>query len=255
MTPVEEVLSRFPKRRPPLPRAQQAIYEREYLANREGRHFASALAQKLEGWMHRAVRDGIGAGRVLEVGAGTLNQVPYFKNKTIDGYDVVEPARFLYENSPWKGNIRRFYRDVDECRDSYDAIFSVAALEHIVNLPHVLAKMGLLLSPDGVCVNAIPSEGGFLWGTAWRLSTGLAYRLRTGFSYRTLLRHEHVNDHDEIIALHRHFFRQCRLTYFPAQGKHASLYCCIVARAPRLDVCSQWAEAATSSLGASGRTR
>jgi len=211
MTAIDEILNRFPKHRPALPPAQQSIYEKEYLSNREGANLVSSLAQKLESWMHKKVGDHVTGGRLLELGAGTLNQVPYLQHQKMAFYDVVEPGKFLYQESQYKERIRHFFDDIEECTDIYDAIFSIAVLEHVQSLPAVLAKMGLLLSEGGVCVNAIPSEGGFLWGMSWRLSTGLAYKLRTGFSYGTLMRHEHVNTHDEIIALHKYFFDRVTL--------------------------------------------
>ena len=161
MQGIEKILQNFPKQRPPLPIEQQKIYEQEYLANREVQSLAASLAQKLEAWMHRKVAQHITGKRLLEVGAGTLNQLSYFNDRTIEYYDAVEPAEFLYQNSPLKKQIRHFYKDIAECSDIYDGIFSIAALEHVTNLPQVLAKMGLLLTPGGVCVNAIPSEGGF----------------------------------------------------------------------------------------------
>jgi|CXWL01.1.fsa_nt_gi SAM-dependent methyltransferase len=234
MSEIEKILARFPKQRPPLPAAQQKIYEQEYLANREGKNLASSLAQKLEAWMHRKVAQNVVGSRFLEVGAGTLNHAPYFEGRKIEYYDAVEPAKFLYQDSVFKPRIRNFYGDISQCDSQYDSIFSIAALEHVTNLPEVLAKMGKLLADGGVCVNAIPCEGGFLWGLSWRLSTGLSYKLRTGFSYKTLMRHEHINGHDEIIALHKHFFEKVRLVYFPIWGKHFSLYCCIVASQPKI---------------------
>lgn len=237
MIPIDQILNRFPKQRPALPPAQHSIYEKEYLSNREGKNLISSFAQKLESWMHQKVTDYVTGERFLELGAGTLNQVPYLQHQKKAFYDVVEPGKFLYQDSQYKDHIRYFFDDIEECNDIYDAIFLIAVLEHVENLPAVLAKMGLLISEDGVCVNAIPSEGGFLWGMSWRLSTGLSYKLRTGFSYGTLMRHEHVNDHDEIIALHKYFFDKVELVYFPVSHKHLSFYCCITARHPKLDLC------------------
>ena len=231
MTDIKKILQKFPKQRPPLPEAQQKIYEQEYLANREGNDLASSLAQNMEAWMHRQVAQNMVGTRFLEVGAGTLNHVPYMEGNS-EYYDAVEPAAFLYQDSIFKHHIRNFYSDISECSASYDSIFSIAALEHVTNLPEVLIKMGALLADGGVCINAIPCEGGFLWGLGWRLSTGISYKLRTGFSYKTLMRHEHINNHDEIIALHKHFFKSVKLIYFPVAGKHLSFYCCIVARKP-----------------------
>lgn len=224
-----------------LPAEQQAIYEQEYIANREGGNFITSLSKNLESWMHRKVRDNVVGGRLLEIGAGTLNQVPYLQNKKISHYDVVEPGKFLYKNSPSKDKIRNFYDDIEECGGVYDGVFSVAVLEHLVNLPYVMAKTGLLLSEgNGVLVNAVPSEGGMLWGASWRLITGFAYRLRTGLPYKTLMRHEHVNNLDEIVALHEYFFNEVFITYFPMPLKHLSFYSCVVARHPKIDLCNQY---------------
>ncbi len=233
------MLSDFPKTRPALPAAQQAIYEQEYKANRDGQTFMASLSQKLESWMHRQVMAQVKGKRFLEIGGGTLNHVPYMNEVASDYYDVVEPAKFLYENSPNKTRIRHFYNDINECSDKYDSIFSIAAMEHITNLPYVLAKIGLLLTSGGVCVSAIPCEGGLLWGLSWRLSTGLAYKLRTGHSYKNVMRHEHVNNYDEIIALHKHFFSTVRVTHFPL-AKHSSFYACVVASEPKLTVCQEY---------------
>ncbi|MCB0026476.1 MAG: hypothetical protein KDE28_01130, partial [Anaerolineales bacterium] len=72
----------FPKQRPPLPPAYQALYTAHYKSNRQGQTAASSLAQRMEGWLHRQVaRDVAGSvapGKTtLELGAGTLNQLPY----------------------------------------------------------------------------------------------------------------------------------------------------------------------------------
>lgn len=243
---IDQILGRFPKRRPSLPPGQQAIYEQEYIANREGKNFMSSLAQKLESWMHIKVRANLVGERFLEVGAVTLNQVPYLAAQKKTYYDAVEPSDFLYKNSPFKNQIRFFFNDIEQCSAIYDTIFSVATLEHVTNLPYVLAKMGVLLEENGICVNAIPSEGGILWGISWRLSTGLAYKVRTSFSYANVMRHEHVNNHDEIIALHKYFFERVELSYFPLPGKHLSFYCCIVASHPNPDRCRHYLEHAQS---------
>lgn len=237
MPEIEQILRGFPKLRPALPTGQQAIYEQEYLANREGGNLVTLLAKNLESWMHRKVSEQVSGGRLLEIGAGTLNQVPYMRDKQITHYDVVEPGKFFYANSPYKSHIRNFHEDIDDCAGEYDAVFSVAVLEHLTNLPYVLAKTGSLLAHGGIMVNAVPSEGGLLWGAAWRLITGPAYRLRTGYSYKNLMRHEHVNELHEIEALHRYFFEEVTICHFPLPHKHLSFYSCLVARRPRLDQC------------------
>ncbi len=102
-------------------------------------------------------------------------------------------------------------------------------MEHITNLPDAIIKSRELLNDGGLFVSAIPCEGGFLWGAAWRLTTGLSYKLRTGMSYKNIMNHEHVNDHDEILSVIKAYFKNVRVVYNFFPCKHLSLYACLTA--------------------------
>ncbi|MFN3521883.1 MAG: class I SAM-dependent methyltransferase [Phenylobacterium sp.] len=240
--PAERLLRRFPKTRPPLPPAFQAIYAAQYKENRSGETAAASLSQRLESWMHRKVAADVRGGRArptLELGAGTLNQLPYEPEGA--PYDVVEPFTALLEDAPAKARVRDVFADLREvpAERRYDRITSVAALEHIADLPFVLARSARLLAPGGVFRAAIPAEGGFLWRMGWSLTTGLEFRLRHGLDYGVLMRHEHVNTAAEIEGLARLLFAETRVDSF-GLGRQLSLYRFIEARAPRLDVAAAW---------------
>ena len=194
------MFSKFPKTRPVLPKAYQDIYNQHYLDNREGNSAATGVAQKLEQWLHKKVA----ADAVkppfkysLEIGAGTLNQLKY---EHIGVYDIVEPFKELYKDSPELKKVNNVYADISEIslNNQYDRITSVATFEHILNLPEVVAKSCLLLNEDGVMRTAIPSEGGMLWKAAYTLTTGVEFKMKHGLNYETLMRHEHVNSAKEI---------------------------------------------------------
>ncbi len=243
MPSIDELLATYPRQRPPLPEAQQAIYVREYRRNRQGADAVTSLAQKAESWMHRQIaRHGTNDGDILEIGAGSLNHLPYEAQNGGRAYDVIEPFRELYADSPHRHLIRDFYADINALpRDRrYARIISVAVLEHLPHLPAVIARAALHMHGRGVFQAAIPSEGGFLWGIGWRLTTGLSYRLRTGHSYGVLMRHEHLNEAREIIALIRHFFADTAIKRFPLPLHHLSLYACIRACNPRLERCRDY---------------
>ena len=231
---LDDLLQSYPRSRPPLPPAQAAIYAGEYKRNRQGQGLMSRLAQGAEAWMHDRVAAGGLAGPVLELGAGTLNHVPH-ESSFLErwGYDVVEPQRHLYEDSPHRDVVRDVYADIAEVPVDrrYARIVSVAVLEHVEDLPGLLAQCRGLLLPGGLMQHGIPSEGGFLWGLGWRMTTGLAYRLRTGHSYKTLMRHEHLSDSEEIIRVFRHVFTDASVNRFPTQARHGSLYCYLEATA------------------------
>jgi hypothetical protein len=198
--------------------------------------------------MHRALLSARAGERVLELGAGTLNHLPFELDVAV--YDIVEPFHRLLEDSPCLGRINRFYDDIAEvpATSRYDRILSVAVLEHLVDLPWVVARSALLLATDGRFGAGFPSEGGGLWGAAWRCTTGISYRLRTGLDYRSVMRHEHVNTASEIITVLRYFFEDVRIARFPLPSRHLSFYTAAHASNPRRNLCLEFCEARQPSV-------
>ena len=247
---IRRLIDSYPRSRPALPPGQAAIYEAEYKRNRTGGDAASAAAQRLEQWMHRQI---VGdpppqlSGPTLELGAGTLNHLPFEPNAAFSaGYDIIEPQKHLYEDSPHLGRVRSCYADLADVPPDrrYARVIGVAVLEHLPELPRTLARCGLILSENGYLRQGIPSEGGFLWGLAWRFSTGLSYRLRTGYSYANLMRHEHLSSAAEILAIVGWLFERVKVRRFPALGPQASFYTFIDARDPHFDRCHALLESA-----------
>jgi SAM-dependent methyltransferase len=235
------LLASYPRIRPPLTPGHESRYVEEYRQNRSGKGGLFATVAFLESWMHRTVANGTPGSRILELGAGTLNHVKY--EPPVDVYDVVEPFRALWDDSPYRTRVTTFYGDLGEIPDDhlYDRILSIAVLEHLTDLPRIVARCGRLLAKDGQFQAGIPTEGGILWGLAWRTTTGFAYRLRTGLSYATVMHHEHVNTAGEILAITRYFFTEVRVRRFPVPFKHLSFYSVIEASRPRLTRCTEHA--------------
>jgi len=226
----------FPKTRSVLPPEFQAIYADQYKENRDGG------AQKLESWMHRKVGADVASGHersTLEIGAGTLNQLPY-EHKS-NPYDIIEPFHSLFESSPYRGRIRNVYDDISEipAETRYDRIISIAAFEHICNLPEVIARSGLLLAEGGNLRCGIPSEGTIMWKLGYTFSTGLEFKRKYGLDYEVLMRHEHVNTAREIEEVLKYFFADVTGSVF-GLAKAVSFYQFYACRQPNLDRCSSY---------------
>lgn len=233
---INELLKEYPKTRPKLDDHLLEIYQDEYKKNRNGLTAITSVAQKLESWMHKKVaRSNYSINpqkcTTLEIGAGTLNQLPY-EAEGID-YDIVEPMTSLFQDSNLLYRVGNIYNNISDIPRSkkYSRIISIAVLEHLENLPLVIKESIRLMRDDGVFACGIPSEGGFLWGLAWRLTTGLEFRIRTGKDYGGLMRYEHLNNAKEIELLLRHFFKDIKVVRFGI-SRHFSLYTYIECRTP-----------------------
>ena len=236
------MFNNFPKTRSVLPPEFQAIYADQYKENRDGGSKASGLAQKLESWMHRNVAADVvmpPEKSTLEIGAGTLNQLQYEHHAK--PYDIVEPFHSLFESSPLIDRVRDVYDDISEIQadTKYERIISIAAFEHICNLPEVIARSGLLLSDDGQLRCGIPSEGTIMWRLGYTLTTGLEFKRKYNLDYEVLMCHEHVNTALEIEEVLRYFFSGVEVKVF-GLAKAVSFYQFYACKQPRLDRCSEY---------------
>lgn len=234
----------FPKTRPSLPKEIEEIYSAHYRSNREGRTPASHMAQQLESWLHRQVAKDVSncpdpRKATLEIGAGTLNQLPY--EPGVEPYDVVEPFADLYKDSPLLARIRHIYSDIADVPISnrYDRITSIATLEHVCDLPQVVARAALLLAENGTFRASIPSEGTLCWTLGWRLTTGLEFKLKYGLDYRLLMKHEHLNTAKEIEEILEYFFGTVQWRVF-GLAKAISLYRYYECRDPSVERCREY---------------
>lgn len=241
----------FPKERAPLPPEYAAIYLQHYRNSREGNSQILGLAKWAEGWMHRKVAADVRQGTprsTLELGAGTLNQLPYEPHS--QPYDIVEPFQELYQSSPHLHRIRSIYADVSEipAETKYERITSVATLEHVCNLPELIAQSALLLTDGGQFRAGIPSEGTILWRLGWRTTTALDFRARYNLDYERLMKYEHVNTAREIETVLQYFFAEVQDGVFGLFNS-LSFYQFYACSAPRKDRCQSYLnrEASTSS--------
>jgi len=238
MKDINLLLNSFPRSRPPIGDRIKKIYDEHYKSNRTGSTLFSSLARYIDGWMHRHVALSGNQDRgldlaTLEIGAGTLNQIPYENKCSSKIYDIIEPMEHLYKDSEYLHLVRNTYKDIREIprKKIFDRIISIATLEHVTDLPDVISISAKLLKKNGVFACGIPSEGGFLWGLAWRLSTGIEFRVRYNADYGELMRHEHVNNAEEIEAVLKYFFQHVKIKHL-GFGKHFSLFKYIECKGP-----------------------
>jgi len=221
----QKILENFPKKRAELPPEYLSIYETHYKKNRQGATTMTSLSMKLERWLHIKVAEDVQEERnsnlaTLEIGAGMLNQLP-FEPKVLK-YDIVEPFETLFSGSADLARVRNIYPDIAVIPDgtTYDRITSVAAFEHILNLPEVVARAVTLLKSSGTLRAAIPNEGTILWKIGTYI-TGYEFQRLYNLNYQALMRYEHVNTADEIEAVLKYFFRTTSASVFGISKRFA----------------------------------
>jgi len=231
---IDAIITSYPRLRPPLTAAHEELYIQEYKKNREGDRKVDGLAQKLETWMHRQITKHQ-SENLLELGAGTLNHIKHESLNT--AYDIVEPFTELYQNSPRLDQVRDIYNSLEEISQDkiYSRIVSIATLEHMTNLPREIALSATHMGNNSIFQAGIPSEGGVLWWLGWRCTTGISYWLRNRLDYGVLMRHEHVNNANEIIAIVEYFFENVKIKRFPMPFHFLSFYTYLEATKPHMD--------------------
>lgn len=126
------------------------------------------------------------ASRLLEVGGGNGYQARALRSF---GYDVssvdipgsMHDAKF-FEVARYDG------RNLPFADESFDVVFSSNVLEHVSDLPYLLAEMRRVLRPGGVAVHLMPSA-------SWRVWTTISYY--ASFALRALSRGERPSEAED----------------------------------------------------------
>lgn len=228
----------FPKERKDLPEAFKNVYVQEYQVNRKGESFMTKLSMKVEDWLHKKVASqAIHGDTILEIGAGTLNHLKW--EQKYRQYTIVEPFIELFQDSPELKKIANIYDNIYKIstEQKFDRIISIAVLEHVLDLPALIAYSGILLNAHGQFQASIPNQGGLAWYLTYNLTTGLSYYLRNKLNYNILMRYEHVNTCTEIEEIVKFFFSNVTVVRYPLPFMNLSWYSYIDARNPDRDKC------------------
>ena len=238
---LNELIKIYPKKKIPLSLKFKKIFQREYKINR-----TSKINSIFEKWMHKNIKKIKNKFNIntLEIGAGTLNHLHYEEISNKDKYDIIEPKKFLYRNNILKKKINKFYADYKYLPDkNYDRIISIATLEHLVDLPKFLAMSAFKLkNKNSSHSHSIPCEGYFFWTITNRYISGMLFKLRTGLNYDELMKHEHVNNYDEIYSMIKFFYKNVNVKFsYPFfLNAHTSFYANISFSGPKLKICKKY---------------
>lgn len=209
------LLKTYPKKKPPLSIKIKKIFNKEYKFNRENK-----LNSFLESWMHKSIVESkkLNQLNTLELGAGTLNHLPFENIKSKEKYDIIEPKKYLFNKKNIKKKIHKIFLNYHKVPYKfYDRIISCATLEHLTNLPEFLAISAFKLkNKNSYQSHSVPCEGYFFWFLANKCLANLIFWLKTRCNYMEIMRHEHLNNYDEILKMIKFFYKKVKVKHsFP----------------------------------------
>jgi len=238
---LNKLINTYPKKRPKLSLKLKKIFQDEYKMNRENK-----IISIFEKWMHKNILKFKNKLNIstLEIGAGTLNHLPYEVLNKKSKYDIIEPKKFLYQSNNLKKKINKVFPDYNNLPNKrYDRIISCATLEHITNLPKFLAISAFKLkNKNSFHSHSIPCEGYLAWTIANRYISGMLFKIRTGCDYNELMKYEHVNNYDEIYSIINFFYNNVKVKFsYPFfLSPHLSFYANISFSKPKLNICKKY---------------
>jgi SAM-dependent methyltransferase len=109
------------------------------------------------------------SGRILELGGANGFQAHLLENRgyQVVSLDIADPR----PDAPVYHRVQRFDgRNLPFQDHSFDAVFSSNVLEHVTDLPSLLAESRRVLRPTGIAIHVMPTP-------AWRFWTSLTHYL------------------------------------------------------------------------------
>lgn len=158
--------------------------------------------------------------RVFELGPGILPHMKFWRGNPEIYYlgDVKEEFLALSKQILEREQINTqvFVTDsgipMEPC--SCDIVVSFYCLEHITNLPFFLQEISRILTPGGIFIGGIPTDGGIMWGLS-RAITTRRYLKKRGINPDKVIPWEHVHFADYILNELKNHFKIKKVKYWP----------------------------------------
>lgn len=172
--------------------------------------------------IEKAFNDPTHFGRVLEVGAGTGEHLPFVRHR-FDEYTLTDLDPKTIEVAKRKlagfdsGKVSFEVQTGTELAypdSTFDRLVATHVLEHIYKPHLVLKEWRRVLKHGGVISILIPTDP----GVAWRLGRHLGPRknaIARGIAYDYVMAREHVNSCNNLIAILRHYFPRSKEAWWP----------------------------------------
>lgn len=191
------------------------------------------LVGLIHDWGHRWIAQRTIAGPVVEIGSGAGRHGARFARRA--DFFPTELSADLMRLESWRAyrgrGVRCDARRLPFLSASVRTLISIYNLEHISDLPAVLAEVHRVLVQSGTLLVALPCEGGLLWNVGRELTTRRGFQRRYGLNYDKIIAYEHVWDFPGVLARLREsdLFTTVRIRFLPTgiPSHHVNLIACL----------------------------
>jgi SAM-dependent methyltransferase len=99
--------------------------------------------------------------------------------------------------------------------DSFDCIYSIYVLEHILELDLCFKSIRRILKMDGDFLVALPAEGGFLYKIGRNFTTKRYMERKFNLDYDAIIKENHLHTYPEIFNKLRSYFKIMKIRFLP----------------------------------------
>jgi SAM-dependent methyltransferase len=210
---------KWPKDVPPLDAEQNRI------SNDFMRHWHEVLPAKygsIERFNHGyplRILPEASSFKTLEIGAGIGAHLA-FEDLSRQDYHCIELRQNMADaiNERFPGVtaiVGDCQKDLPYGDATFDRVVVVHVLEHLPDLPGCLDEVKRVLKPGGIFSVVLPCDPGLAYEVARKISAERIFKKRYGLPYGWLIRREHINSPQEILALLDERFEEKDRTYWP----------------------------------------
>lgn len=222
---------KWPKAVPPLD-AEQTRISNDFM-----RHWHEVLPAKygsIERFNHGyplRILPEAASFKTLEIGAGIGAHLA-FEDLSRQDYHCIELRQNMADaiNERFPGVtavVGDCQKDLPYGDATFDRVVVVHVLEHLPDLPGCLDEVKRVLKPGGIFSVVLPCDPGLAYEVARKISAERIFKKRYGLPYGWLIRREHINSPQEILALLDERFEETDRTYWPLRLPIVNANLCI----------------------------
>ncbi len=198
------------------------LFTGDYSTQYEGDFYKGPIGYVMKKGHHlleNMVKPSLQFSKILEIGAGLGNHVPFVKHGYSEYYvtDNSERMLELLASNITDPRVKFFKADAATLpfdSGSIDRIVACHVLEHLPNPHQILREWDRVVKPGGLISLVLPCDPGIAWRYGRYISSHRTNMAR-GILWGYMIAREHINPINNLVALIRYYFGKINEKWWP----------------------------------------